>query len=207
MPKINRHGRRLVGENARKFRHPGPLGRSSSLYHTIMAATVTRLGDDDDPVMAMLPCPCSAEGHDPTCRRIGTVTSHFTPAPPGQPWRPAWANNAAGGKQIWGEALPYEPIRLFHTVGPEAPELTEAVDVHLIETAPGSPESIRGVPWHMQRMLAHQNFQTPWRFVHTGIIAPGAGIGEHIHGNCEVDASGAAALAKAHHSRALFLFH
>jgi len=151
-----------------------------------MAATVTRLGDDD-PVMAMLPCPCSAEGHDPTCRRIGTVTSHFTPAPAGQPWRPAWANNAAGGKQIWGEALPYEPIRLFHTVGPEAPELTEAVDVHLIETAPGSPETIRGVPWHMQRMLAHQNFQTPWRFVHTGIIAPGAGIGEHIHGNCEVD--------------------
>ena len=69
---------------------------------------------------------------------------HFTPAPAGQPWRPAWANNAAGGKQIWGEALPYEPIRLFRTVGPEAPELTEAVDVHLIETAPGSPETSGG---------------------------------------------------------------
>jgi hypothetical protein len=37
----------------------------------------------------------------------------------------------------------------------------------------------------MQNIADDKQFTTPWRFIHTGMLAPGAGIGEHIHGNCE----------------------
>ena len=37
----------------------------------------------------------------------------------------------------------------------------------------------------MQNIADDRQFQTPWRFIHTGMMEPGAGIGEHIHGNCE----------------------
>jgi hypothetical protein len=37
----------------------------------------------------------------------------------------------------------------------------------------------------MQALADDKQFKTPWRFIHTGMMSPGAGIGEHIHGNCE----------------------
>jgi mannose-6-phosphate isomerase-like protein (cupin superfamily) len=145
-------------------------------------------------MMQLSACPCcsastladsdeAVQHSASSCRRFDALTHHLLAG--AAPVGTTTLATAASGKQIWGETLPYEPVRLFHTVGDEAPALTEAVDVHLIETAPGAPESIRGVPWFMQKLLSHESFQTPWRFVHTGLIAPGAGIGEHIHGNCE----------------------
>eukprot|EP01051_Picozoa_sp_SAG22_P005727 SAG22_NODE_350_length_11853_cov_3.693211_3_plen_193_part_00 len=41
------------------------------------------------------------------------------------------------------------------------------------------------VEWAFTRLYNQQNFRTPWRFVHTGMMSPGAGIGEHIHAQCE----------------------
>ena len=41
------------------------------------------------------------------------------------------------------------------------------------------------VGWPGVAIAADQQFQTPWLFIHTGMMSPGAGIGEHIHSNCE----------------------
>eukprot|EP01050_Picozoa_sp_SAG11_P003467 SAG11_NODE_196_length_12778_cov_6.887767_7_plen_198_part_00 len=68
-----------------------------------------------------------------------------------------------------------QPFRLLHTEGPGAVEARMSSGSHR-----GPAQE-----WPMQALADDAQFQTPWRFIHTGMMSPGAGIGEHIHGNCE----------------------
>ena len=84
----------------------------------------------------------------------------------------------AGGQPLTAEQLATkgtEPFRIAHTEGPGAVEASMASGSHR-----GPAQE-----WAMQNIADDRQFQTPWRFIHTGMMEPGAGIGEHIHGNCE----------------------
>ena len=105
----------------------------------------------------------------------------------------------AGGAMLTAEQLATkgtEPFRLVHTecaffsvLRGALPRLTQ----RRARRGPGAVEasmssgSHRGPAqeWPMQAIADDKQFKTPWRFIHTGMMMPGAGIGEHIHGNCE----------------------
>ena len=69
----------------------------------------------------------------------------------------------------------FVPFRIKHIVGPGAEPTGPQNGSH------GGPDK----PWPGVPLAGDQQFQTPWCFIHTGLMVPGAGIGEHIHGNCE----------------------
>eukprot|EP01043_Picozoa_sp_COSAG02_P006000 COSAG02_NODE_167_length_31944_cov_19.552237_7_plen_419_part_00 len=69
----------------------------------------------------------------------------------------------------------FSPFRIKHTVGADAESVRPQNGSH------GGPDK----EWPGVALAGDQQFQTPWCFIHTGLMVPGAGIGEHIHGNCE----------------------
>ena len=89
---------------------------------------------------------------------------------------PNWARK--GGAMLTPDQVASkgtEPFRLLHTEGPGAVEARMSSGSHR-----GPAQE-----WPMQALADDKQFKTPWRFIHTGMMSPGAGIGEHIHGNCE----------------------
>ena len=141
-------------------------------------------------VPAPMTCPCCQqrvfEMLPNKQRRLGTVCAQMdalsiAPVAGGtEPSQgvssPNWARK--GGAPLTAEqkaAKGTEPFRLLHTEGPGAVEARMSSGSHR-----GPAQE-----WPMQAIADDKQFKTPWRFIHTGMMAPGAGIGEHIHGNCE----------------------
>ena len=152
----------------------------------------------------MQSCPCCARPAPfaswlparPHRRRLGTVsaqlgaaaaappkkgqTEPFLPLPadrvdPSRHGRPMGMQGSFEGLRNPKDPQKFAPFRIKHTVGPGAEPVTAQNGSH------GGPDK----EWPGVALAGDQQFQTPWCFIHTGLMAPGAGIGEHIHGNCE----------------------